>query len=163
MNLKIEPRGLPLNGLHLEGQLPVTVFDLGDKDPSQPVSPLALDLHVTRDDDDLMVTGSLAATFELTCGRCAEKFQQRLNLNPYEVLVPIENDAPIDLTTWLREDMLLALPLHPRCENGNVTPRACPAEGRFDPAADAAEAGSGEAEGSRAWEALDQLSNLKRN
>jgi uncharacterized metal-binding protein YceD (DUF177 family) len=163
MNLKIEPRGLPLNGLHLEGQLPVTVFDLGDKDPSQPVSPLALDLHVTRDDDDLMVTGSLAATFELTCGRCAEKFQQRLNLNPYEVLVPIENDAPIDLTTWLREDMLLALPLHPRCENGNVTPRECPAEGRFDPDADAAGEDAGKAEGSKAWEALDQLSNLKRN
>jgi uncharacterized metal-binding protein YceD (DUF177 family) len=99
----------------------------------------------------------------MVCSRCAERFQQRLTLEPYELTVPIENGAPIDLTTWVREDMLLAFPPHPRCENGNVTPRECPAEGRFEPPADAAEAGSGEAEGSRAWEALDQLSNIKRN
>jgi uncharacterized metal-binding protein YceD (DUF177 family) len=163
MNLKIDPHGLPLNGLHFEGELPASVFDLGENDPIKPVSPLSLRLHVIRDDDDLVATGSLAATFELVCGRCAERFQQRLDLDPYELVVAIENDAPIDLTTWVREDMLLALPPHPRCENGNVTPRECPAEGRFDPAADAAGTESGEAAGSRAWEALDQLSNLKRN
>jgi uncharacterized metal-binding protein YceD (DUF177 family) len=163
MNLKIDPHGLPLNGLHLEGELPASVFDLPKSDPAQPVSPLALTLDVTLDDDDLVVTGALAATFEMVCSRCAERFQQRLTLEPYEQTVPIENDAPIDLTTWVREDMLLALPPHPRCENGNVTPRECPAEGRFEPPADAAEAESGKAEGSRAWEALDQLSNIKRN
>lgn len=163
MNLKIDPRGLPVDGLHFEGELGPGVFDLANNDQVQPTSPLALSLHVTRDDDDLVVSGGLAATFELTCGRCAEKFQHRLTLAPYESLVPIENGAPIDLTTWLREDMLLALPPHPRCENGNVTPRECPAEGRFDPDADAAEAESGDAAGSKAWEALDRLSNLKRN
>jgi uncharacterized protein len=154
---------LPLNGLHLEGELPPSVFDLAEKDPAKPVSPLALTLDVTLDDDDLVVTGAIAATFEMVCSRCAERFQQRLTLEPYELTVPVENGAPIDLTTWVREDMLLALPPHPRCENGNVTPRECPAEGRFEPPADPAEAGSGEAEGSRAWEALDQLSNIKRN
>jgi uncharacterized protein len=163
MNLKIEPRGLPLEGLHFEGQLGAGVFDLPAGDPVKPLSPLSLEVHVLRDDDDLIVTGKLAATFELTCSRCAEKFQQRFDLDPYESVVPIENDAPIDLTTWLREDMLLALPPHPHCENGNVTPRACPAEGKFDPDADAAEEESGEAAGSKAWEALDKLSNLKRN
>ncbi len=163
MNLKIDPRGLPLDGLHLEGQLSPGIFDLAENDPVKAVSPIAVQLHVIRDDKDLVVTGSLGFTFEFTCGRCAERFQQRFSLSPYDLVIPIENDHPIDLTTWLREDMLLALPPHPRCENGNVTPRACPAEGRFDPAADAAEDESGKAEGSRAWEALDQLSNLKRN
>ena len=163
MNLKIEPRGLPLEGLHFEGQLPASVFELADSDAPRPVSPLVLNLDVNRDDDDIIVTGTLEATFELICGRCAEKFQQRFVLDPYELAIPIENDAPIDLTAWLREDMLFALPPHPRCENGNVTPRACPAEGRFDPIADAAGAESGEAAGSRVWQALDQLSNLKRN
>jgi uncharacterized metal-binding protein YceD (DUF177 family) len=163
MNLKIEPRGLPVDGVHLEGQLPASIFDLSDSDAPKPVSPLTLSIDVIRDDDDLVVTGRVSATFELVCGRCAERFQQEMVLDPYESLVPIENDDPIDLTTWLREDMLLALPPHPRCENGNVTPRECPAEGRFDPTADAAGEGSDEAQGSRAWDALDQLSNLKRN
>ena len=75
--------------------------------------------------------------------------------------VPVENEAPIDLTTSLREDILLALPTHPRCESGNVTPRECPAEGRFDPGQDAS--GDESATGGKAWEALDQLKNLKRN
>lgn len=163
MNLKVDPRGLPVEGLHLEGQLPASVFALAESDPTRPISPLKVNVNVVRDDDDLIVTGTLDATFELECGRCAERFQERFTLEPYEAVIPIENDHPIDLTTWLREDMLLALPPHPRCENGNVTPRACPAEGRFDPAANAAEDESGKAEGSRAWEALDQLSNLKRN
>src|SRR5436190_15051787 len=132
MNLKIEPRGLPIDGLHLEGQLSAAVFDLPKEDPVKAVSPLSLRLHVTRDDKDLIVTGRVSATFELICGRCAEPFQQRVDFENYEVLVPLENDQPIDLTTWLREDILLALPTHARCENGNVTPRACPAEGRFE-------------------------------
>lgn len=162
MNLKIEPRGLPIDGLHLEGQLPPAVFDLAEKDQARPISPLALKLDVIRDDNDLAVTGSVGATFELVCGRCAERFQQRVEFEDYELLVPIENDQPIDLTTWLREDILLALSTHPRCENGNVTPRECPAEGRFDAAAAAAEGESAKAGDSRVWEALDQLSNLKR-
>jgi len=162
MNLKIEPRGLPIDGLHLEGQLPPAVFDLAEKDSARPISPMALKLDVTRDDNDLVVTGTVGATFELLCGRCAERFQQHVEFEDYELLVPIENDQPIDLTTWLREDILLALPTHPRCENGNVTPRECPAEGRFEAPADAAEGESGQAGDSRVWEALDQLSNLKR-
>src|SRR5690242_18282184 len=101
MNLKIEPRGLPMEGLHLEGQLGAGVFDLPAGDPVKPLSPLALDIQVVRDDDDLIVTGKLSATFELTCSRCAEKFQQRLDLDPYDMAVPIENDGPIDLTAWL--------------------------------------------------------------
>lgn len=163
MNLRIEPRGLPPEGVHLEGHLPPAVFDLVGDDTVRPTGPLEWSLDVVRDDDDLVVTGNIGATFELECGRCAERFQQRISLEDYELLIPVENEHPIDLTTWLREDILLALPTHPRCENGNVTPRACPAEGRFDTAADAAGDGSGEADGSRVWEALDKLPNLKRN
>lgn len=163
MNLKIDPRGLPPEGLHLEGQLPPSVFELSADDPAKPASPLVLSLDVIRDEDDLVVTGSLGATFGLQCGRCTEPFEHRVELTDYDLVIPVENDHPIDLTNWLREDILLALPTHPRCETGNVTLRECPAEGRFDLATGTPRDEPEQAENSNVWEALDQLSNIKRN
>lgn len=163
MNLKIDPRGLPPEGVHLEGHLPASVFELPEGDPVKPLSRMEWSIDVIRDEDDIVVTGSIGATFELECGRCTERFQQQIALDDYELVIPIENEHAMDLTTWLREDILLALPTHPRCENGNVTPRECPAEGRFEPATDAERGGSEDAGGSHVWEALDKLPNLKRN
>jgi uncharacterized metal-binding protein YceD (DUF177 family) len=162
MSLRIDPNGLPVDGLHLEGHLPPGVFGLKPEDASRAVSPLEYDLTVTRDENDLFVQGWIAATFDLECGRCAERFESRVALDPYVLDVPIEKQTSIDLTTWLREDMLLALPTFPRCESGNVTPRKCPAEGRFDPAGSSTRNAPPKEE-TDVWKALDQLDNLKRN
>jgi uncharacterized protein len=124
---------------------------------------VSYDLFVTRDDDDVLVAGSVAASFELLCGRCAERFSYRLEIPHYGLDIPVENDQPIDLTTLLREDILLALPTHPRCETGNVTPRKCPAEGRFDTAQVTAESEPTTAADRNVWGELDKLNNLKRN
>lgn len=162
MNLKIDPNGLPVEGLHLEGRLAPALFGFTEQDDIRALSPLEYDLNVTRDENDIIVMGRMAATFELECGRCAERFQLRLDMPGYVLDVPVENGAAIDLTTWLREDMLLALPTHPRCETGNVTPRKCPAEGRFDPPSE--NSGDGPHKVDRdVWKALDQLDNLKSN
>ncbi|MFZ4767837.1 MAG: YceD family protein [Roseimicrobium sp.] len=163
MSLKIDPRGLPPEGLHLEGQLPPSVFDLATDDPVKPISQLVWSLDAIRDDGDLVVTGALEATFMLQCGRCAESFEHSVEIPDYELVITLENDQPIDLTTPLREDILLALPTHPRCETGNVNPRECPAEGRFDAVTDAPREDPEQADDSNVWKSLDQLSNLKRN
>lgn len=162
MSLRIDPNGLPVEGLHIEGRLAPAVFGLKPGDELRAVSPLEYDLTVTRDEDDLVVLGRITATFDLECGRCAERFQIRMDLPGYVLDVPVENEGPIDLTSWLREDMLLALPTFPRCETGNVTPRRCPAEGRFEPATETVRAAPQE-EDTEVWKALDQLENLKRN
>ncbi len=159
MELRIDPNTLPAEGLELEGSLPASVFALSENDQARPVSPLDYQLLVTKDDDGLLVTGTIAATFELECGRCTEPFQQRVEVTDYAQQIPLENGTP-DLTTWLREDILLALPTYPRCETGNVTPRECPAEGRFDASS---EDEAPDAQGKNTWEALDQLTNLKKN
>jgi uncharacterized protein len=162
MSLKIDPNGLPMDGLHLEGRLPAADFGLKPDDEVRPLSPLEYELDVTRDEDSLIVLGRITALFDLECGRCAERFQLRMDLPQYVLDVPVENGAVIDLTTWLIEDMLLALPTFPRCETGNVTPRQCPAEGRFESATGSVRDGPHE-EDSEVWKALDQLDNLKRN
>lgn len=161
--LKIDPRHLPDEGLHLEGTQPSTFFGLAEKDTARAVSPLTYDLDIMRDDDDLIITGTLDATFEIECGRCNERFQQRVELTDYVTEMAIENDLPVDLTECLREDILLALPTYPRCEDGNVQPRECPAEGRFEAAPETVSIEPNEATDKEVWNALDQLQNLKRN
>jgi uncharacterized metal-binding protein YceD (DUF177 family) len=163
MNLKIDLRGLPDDGLHLEGQLPVTLFALSEEDTALPVSPLEYCLDIQRQENDLFAHGQLAATFELTCGRCTERFQTRIEVDPYGLHLEIENEDPIDLTIYLREDILLALPTYPRCETGNVTPRECPAEGKFNPETEPTGTELDKAADQKVWETLDQLNNLKSN
>lgn len=164
MSLTIDPRNIPSEGLQLTGTLPKSVLDLPETDIARATSPIEYDLLVMRDDKDVFLTGRLAASFELQCGRCTEMFPQRVELDHYAQAIEIENETPIDLTTWLREDILLALPTQPRCETGNVSLRECPAEGSFEPAPDSVEPEPHEdTDQPPVWGALDQLTNLKRN
>lgn len=148
-------RSLPAGGKQISGTLPPGFFGLEEKDLLKAESPLTYELTIDRDDKDILVTGSLDATFNLECGRCLGRFQHRVELPFYQTEIPIEKETTMDLTDLVREDMLLALPTFPRCEDGNVEPRDCPAEGRFDPTDDPLE--DKEPGGDKVWNVLDQL------
>ncbi len=163
MHLNLDPRGMPPDGLHLEGKLPIAVFDLNKDDNIKTNSPLNYCLDVQKDDDEFIVTGSISSTFDLECGRCAERFLLHLEIADYNQEIPIENEQPIDLTTTLREDIILALPTYPRCEMGNISPRKCPAEGMFDQLQEQSSDELHKDVDGKVWGALDQLNNLKRN
>lgn len=156
--LQIDLRHLPSDGKSLSGSLPASFFALTASDTIHAESPLTYDLQVIRDGDELEVTGSVLAEFSLECGRCLERFRQRVEMPDYQAEVPIEKEGTIDLTDLLREDILVALPNFPRCEDGNVDPRDCPAEGRFDAIASPLAPETPGAAGG-AWDALDQLKN----
>jgi len=162
MSLLIDLKRLPEDGLSLEGQLPVSTFDLDTADSAKAISPLSYSLMVQKDDEGLILTGDMSATFELQCGRCAESFPLRVELSPYVQDIELENDSPFDLTSTLREDILLALPNYPRCEAGNVSPRECPAEGRFENHQEPLPEESGQP-GGNVWEALDQFKQPKQH
>ena len=156
---KIDLRHLPEEGKEISGTLPPQFFDLAETDDIKATSPLQFDLNVMKDDKDLIVTGHVEADFELLCGRCLQRFGQRIELADYETEMQIEDRSEtIDLTDAIREDILLALPSYPRCENGNIDPRECPAQGKFEPAID--ESAPDELAGPQApgvWNVLDQL------
>lgn len=151
-------RNLPTEGKQVTGTLPAAFFGLPETDTVKAETPLTYDLTFIRDGKDIIVTGSVDATFSLECGRCLERFQQRVDLPDYQAEVPIEKETTtMDLTDLIREDILLTLPNFPRCEDGNVEPRDCPAEGRFDPS-DESELPPEEPGADRGvWNALDQL------
>ncbi len=162
--LIIDPKGVPVVGLQFQGHLHSSVFELPEGDPVKPISPLNYDLYVIQDDNDIIATGEVNATFELICGRCTGEFAYRVELEPYTAALETEKDRPIDLTTTLREDILLALPAYPRCEIGNVSPRRCPSEGKFDtPQEPLLDDKPDDGSGDKAWEALDKLNPPNSN
>eukprot|EP01031_Cornospumella_fuschlensis_P006564 gene6564-8164_t len=127
-------RNIPEEGKHIAGTLPASFFQLPESEALKAASPMNYELTILRDGKDIIVTGQLGATFELQCGRCLDTFPLAVDLAEYQAEIPIEKETTMDLTELIREDILLALPNFPRCEDGNVEPRDCPAEGKFDPA-----------------------------
>lgn len=152
----IDLRSLPEGGKDISGTESAAFFEMPDGDTAQATGPLKYDLHLERDDGEIVVTGRLEAVFSLECGRCLERFEHRLVIEDYETEMPIEEEGTINLTDSIREDTLLALPSYPRCEDGNVHPRQCPAEGKFESAPETV-AVEPENSGRGVWDALNQL------
>ena len=71
----------------------------------------------------VLVTGSLALPLDCECARCLKKFKTELKLTHWAVhlplegedKVPVDNDC-VDLTPFIREDILLEFPQHPLCK-----------------------------------------------
>lgn len=143
------------------GSLPVEIFDLEPGGP-RPLSPLHYRLHVHHQEDQLTVTGELNADFSFECVRCLEPFTDRITLDGYFIEQQLDGKTlSVDLTDSVREDMLLALPDHPRCEEASLHPRVCSAATMFTGASqhslDHSEETSTRSDSQDLWGALDQL------
>ena len=122
--LKVNLRHLEEHEVHLKGELPVAALDLGVNDELiRAEKPLRYDLAVELLHDAVLVTGSLALPLDCECARCLKKFKTELKLTGWalhlplegEDKVPVENDC-VDLTPFVREDILLDFPQHPLCK-----------------------------------------------
>ncbi len=160
--LILDLHDLSEDGKDFHGELAGDIFQLEPGGP-HPVPPLRYRLHVTELEGGLaLVTGEVSADFTFECVRCLEPFTDRLTLPDWAVELEWNpaNSRSLDLTDQVREDILLALPGYPRCEEGRLHPRACPAAQRFSSASDYTplppEEGAS-ARRSEQWGALDQL------
>lgn len=72
---------------------------------------------------NLLVRGWLCLPIECDCVRCLRRFPSEVRLTDWSVMLALEgeervcvhNDA-VDLTPFIREDIVLALPQHPLCQ-----------------------------------------------
>jgi uncharacterized protein len=161
--LVIDLQNFPAEGRTFAGAIEKDIFQL-ESDGPQPVLPLAYQLHVERRGHWLVVSGTVSVTFQLVCVRCLEPFSEQVALDDYLIEEELAEKTPsVDLTDRLREDILLALPGYPHCDESNVAPRPCPAADRFLPATSYSPhqpAVEPPTERPGVWSALDQL-NLK--
>ena len=124
MPIIINLRHLEDDSLELSGELPVGELDLDLRDDMIRASqPLQYDLEVELLDDGLLVQGSLQIVLNCQCVRCLKEFKYELVLDSWTVHLPLEGEEAVsvkgdcvDLTSWVREDILLGFPQHPLCK-----------------------------------------------
>lgn len=126
MPVTVNLRHLEKHSVNLEGELPVEELDLDIRDEiMQAKQPLKYALEVERVEQSLLLNGCLSLVLDCRCVRCLEPFEFQLALDPWTFHVPLDGEdaAPIvndsvDLTPYLREDILLEFPRHPLCDPG---------------------------------------------
>jgi len=124
MSLKVNLRHLEEEGIRLKGELPVAELDLGIEDELIHTShPLTHDFFIEQLHDSVLATGSMTLPLDCECGRCLKKFKTKLKLANWALHLPLEGDDKvsidndcIDLTPFVREDILLNFPQHPLCK-----------------------------------------------
>jgi len=123
MPLVVNLRHLEARNIRLEGKLPVRELDIDPRDEVIQVGPpLEYDLEVQQLEDGLLAQGRLHLALECQCVRCLKPFQYRLELTDWTCHLPLQgedrvavvNDC-VDLTPYVREDILLEFPRHPLC------------------------------------------------
>jgi uncharacterized metal-binding protein YceD (DUF177 family) len=90
-------------------------------------------------------------------------FVQTIALENAAVSIEIGREGEVDATDALREEVLINLPVDPRCEEGDV-PQKCEIDSRYLSVDKAAEDGlptPPRAESDDRWSALDILKDLK--
>ena len=79
-----------------------------------------IDLGIS--DGSLWANGSLTQPVELTCVGCLEKFVHDIQVPAFAIHTELHGPETVDLSPYMREDILLDMPPHPRCdrEGGRV-------------------------------------------
>lgn len=124
MPIRVNLRHLEKGDVHLEGELPAAELELGAQDDMcRANKPLRYEIEVQEMEKELLVQGNLTLPLQCECVRCLKSFEYLLELPKWTVLLPLEGEEKVvvdndsvDLTPYIREDILLDFPQHPLCE-----------------------------------------------
>jgi uncharacterized metal-binding protein YceD (DUF177 family) len=147
--MKVHVLQIPPEGGRYEGEEPSAVLEL-DSDRARAIGPIQYALDVGVSDSGLFATGRLSVKIECQCVRCLGKFRRSLQVDDFACQVELEGREMVDLTEYLREDILLALPAHPHCDWN--AEKVCKAQFR-----DAASEAEPLDDHRDVWKGLDQL------
>jgi len=160
MSLRVNLRHLEAHSLKLQGEVTIGELDIDTRDEMiQIATPLEYDLQVEKLEHGLLLEGDLRMGLHCKCVRCLKEFEFRVELRHWrnhvalegEEAAPVINDL-VDLTPFMREDILLAFPQHPLCE------RECRGLPKQEPGKAKASGGGGPTEASSsAWAELNKL------
>jgi len=160
MPLVVNLRHLEAHNVRLEGELPAEEMDIDTRDEViQITQPLEHDLEVQKLENSILVQGHLRLNLECQCVRCLKPFQYHLELDGWTCHLPLQgedrvavvNDC-VDLTPYVREDILLEFPRHPLCNlECRGLPKTSVGKSKNASSADKTEAGPS------AWAELNKL------
>ena len=113
--MKVHLKQIPTEGLHLEGDEECPISGL-EKEGIRCAGPLHYNIDLGVTGGALWASGSLSQLVELRCVACLEKFVHKIQVPAFAVHTELRGPETIDLTPFMREDLLLNLPAHPHCD-----------------------------------------------
>ena len=125
MPIRVNLRHLEEKIVELDGEISPEALSLIEfpDELIQPIGNAHYKLTVERQNETLLVTGSLHQQLQCECSRCLKPFTYNVHLEPWEAIVPLAGEEPasmdgdfVDLTPYVREDIFLAFPQRPLCE-----------------------------------------------
>ena len=125
MQAKVNLRQLEDRDIPLAGEILPEEMDLGATDELVSLrQPIEFNCVAERLDKSVYVHGSLQTVVHCECARCLKPFELQFAIEDWCIDLPLEGeekvepgrDDCVDLTPFIREDILLALPQHPLCE-----------------------------------------------
>ena len=142
------------DGSSFEGEDPVEAFEWVEVtgDIVHPAGPIRWNLDVKLFGTELYAEGKAAADFAGVCARCGGELTLTVVRDVCMSMEISAETVEVDLTSELRDAILLALPNHPVCQPG--CRGVCPVCGK--PRSEG-KCQCGEEKGSSAWDALDGL------
>ena|SRR2546428_2674353 len=123
MSLKFNIRHLEPHNLTLMGELSVADLELESLDELIHFEePLSYDLELQKLENAVLAQGKLRLLLHCECARCLKPFERPLCLNHWTAHLPLKGEEKVevvndlvDLTPFIREDIVLSLPQQPLC------------------------------------------------
>ncbi len=153
--MKIHLLQIPAGGHHIDGEASSSILGMRDLQHVRALGPIQYSLDVGLSDGGVFATGRLGVNLELHCVSCLETFTFPLAVEDFACQVEVGGLETVDLTEPVREDILLALPAHPRCDWSGEND----CKGVVHPATEREPV----SESREIWGALDQLKIKKAN
>src|SRR5881394_1132569 len=113
--VKIHLNQIPPGGLHLDGEEDCPLGDIATSE-IRCVGPMRYSLDLGVSDGALWANGTIAQTVELSCVACLEKFEYEIRVPAFALHTELHGPENVDITAFMREDILLNLPPYPHCD-----------------------------------------------
>ncbi len=149
--MKVHLKQIPAEGLRLEGEEDCPLSGL-EAEEIRCAGPLRYGIDIGLSDGALWASGSLVQPVELRCVSCLENFAYEISVPAFAMHTELRGPEVVDLTPFMREDLLLNLPAHPHCDRDGG--RVCKATHLETP--------EREVKRKPDWSALDKLKIEKR-
>ena len=123
MSLPLNLRNLEKETTILKGE--ISAEELGIQGIDELIhtpQPLTYEIEAHKMEEGLLLQGRLSLPLECECSRCLKRFDDLIELTDWACHIPLEGDdkatvdnESVDLTPYLREDILFGFPQHPLC------------------------------------------------
>jgi uncharacterized metal-binding protein YceD (DUF177 family) len=113
--VKVHLNQIPAEGRHIEGEEDCPITDV-EAEEIRCIGQLSYKIDIGVSGGALWATGLLRQSVELRCVACLEKFMHEIKVPAFALRTELHGPETVDLTPFMREDLLLNLPAHPRCD-----------------------------------------------